>query len=244
MVRLNSEEKDKLREFVWRRLEEAGVARFPKPIRSRIPNFVGAERAAERIRSLPEYRSARVIFCNPDSPQAPVRWMALADGKIVVVATPRLRSGLLILDPERIPSHEYRRAATIRGAFRFGQPVEPWSIKVDLKVVGSVAVSRDGARLGKGHGYSDLEYAILREVGAIGPDTPVVTTVHDLQVLDFIPRSKHDVPVDVIATPTKVIRTPRQEKPSGIYWEEISEEILEEIPLLSRLKEFSTNRGG
>ncbi len=220
------------------------MARFPRPIRGRIPNFVGAEKAAERIRTLPEYRSARVIFCNPDSPQAPVRRMALADGKLVVMATPRLRSGLLLLDPEQIPARDYRKAATIRGAFRFGRPVEPWDIKVDLKVVGSVAVSRDGARLGKGHGYSDLEYAILREVGTIGPDTPVVTTVHDLQVLEYIPRSKHDVPVDVIATPTRLFRTPRQEKPTGIDWEKISDELLEEIPLLRRLKEFSADQQG
>ena len=68
--------------------------------------------------------------------------------------------------------------------------------------------------------------------------------VHDLQVLEYIPRAKHDVPVDVIATPTRLFRTPRQEKPTGIDWEKISDELLDEISLLRRLKEFSVDQQG
>jgi hypothetical protein len=52
----------------------------------------------------------------------------------------------------------------------------------DAIVCGSVAVTRDGRRCGKGEGYSDLEFAILRELGH--PPVPVATTVHDLQVVD------------------------------------------------------------
>ncbi|MDK2463644.1 MAG: 5-formyltetrahydrofolate cyclo-ligase [Candidatus Korarchaeota archaeon] len=237
LVRLSVDEKASLREWIWRILEERGVARFPRPIRGRIPNFEGAERAAENLRNLPEYREARVIFCNPDSPQAPVRRMALADGKVVVMATPRLRRGFLVLDPREIPPSELRRAATIRGAFRYGRPVDPWSVSVDMKVVGSVAVSPDGSRLGKGHGYSDLEFAILSEVGAVTQDTPVVTTVHDLQVVDRVLSSDHDVPVDVIVTPTRVIRAPKRKKPSRIEWELLSEGALRDMPILRDIRE-------
>jgi len=230
------EEKAALREWVWRTLEERGVAGFPRPIRGRIPNFRGAERAAENLRRLPEYLRAEVVFCNPDSPQAPVRRMALSDGKVVIMATPRLRRGLLLLDPRRIPPAEVRRAATIRGAFRFGRPVSPWEIRVDLKVVGSVAVSPEGWRLGKGHGYSDLEFAVLGEVGAVGEDTPVVTTVHDLQVLDRVPASDHDVPVDVIVTPTRVIRAPRRPKPLSVRWDLLPDEAFREMPILREIR--------
>ncbi len=232
LVRLSVDEKAALREWVWRILEERGVSKFPRPVRGRIPNFEGAERAAENLRKLPEYREARVIFCNPDSPQAPVRRMALADGKVVVMATPRLRRGFLVLDPKEIPASELWRAVTIKGAFRYGRPIDPWSVRVDLKVVGSVAVSPDGNRLGKGHGYSDLEFAILSEVGAVTQDTPVVTTVHDLQVVDQIPSSDHDVPVDVIVTPTRVIRAPKRPKSPRIEWNILPEDALREMPIL------------
>ena len=41
-----------------------------------------------------------------------------------------------------------------------------------------------GWRIGKGFGFSDLEYAMLASVGAISPEVPVVTIVHDSQVSD------------------------------------------------------------
>jgi len=70
-------------------------------------------------------------------------------------------------------------------------------------VCGSVTVTRDGRRCGKGEGYSDLEFAILRELGH--PPMPVATTVHDLQVVTSVPRDPTDQPLSVIATPTHAI---------------------------------------
>lgn len=187
-------------------MEERGIATFPRPVFHRIPNFVGAEKAAQNLRELPEYKMAKVIFCNPDSPQKPVREAALNDDKIVVMATPRLRKGFLLLDPNTIPQSNIPRVSTIRGAFKHGDSVEPSTVKVDLFVAGSVAVSLDGGRLGKGTGYSDQEYAILENSGGLNPETLVVTTVHDVQVVEKIPREEWDVSVDVLVTPTRVIR--------------------------------------
>jgi len=232
-------DKSALRQMVWQRLMRSGVARFPLPVYGRIPNFVGAEQAAKRLSGLKEYQEAQVVFCNPDSPQRPVREMALRDGKTLVMATPRLRRGLLVLEPGRIPKRSIQQASTIRGAFRFGRPVRPWEIQVDLKVVGSVAVAPDGARLGKGHGYSDLEYAILVECGALRPETPIITTVHDLQVLEAgsIPMTEHDVPVDIIVTPTRVIKTKtRFQRPRGVDWSLVTERMEQEMPILAELK--------
>src|SRR6266446_9648312 len=50
---------------------------------------------------------------------------------------------------------------------------------LDAIVCGSVAVTRDGRRCGKGEGYSDLEFAILRELGAKGPASPGVAEEQD-----------------------------------------------------------------
>lgn len=199
-------EKENVRRYVWNLLETEGAALFPKPIVGRIPNFVGAEKAAELLRTLPEYQKAKTIACNPDSPQRPVRGIALKDGKRVVMATPRLKKGFILLDPTTIPKNRLGEAATIRGAFKYGRPVDPSQLKVDLFIAGSVAVSLDGGRLGKGTGYSDQEYAILRSTGAITPNIPVVTTVHSLQVVEEIPRENWDVPVNIIITPTRIHR--------------------------------------
>lgn len=191
---------------VWRLMEEKGVASFPRPVFHRIPNFFGAEKAAQNLKELPEYKAAKVVFCNPDSPQRPVREMTLMDGKILVMATPKLRRGFLLLDPSVIPQNRVFKASTIRGAFKHGRLVEPSQVKVDFFVAGSVAVSLDGGRLGKGTGYSDQEYAILKDSGSLAPGIIVATTVHDVQIVEKIPREEWDVPVDVIVTPTRVIR--------------------------------------
>jgi hypothetical protein len=105
---------------------------------------------------------------------------------------------------------------------------------------GSVAVTRDGRRCGKGEGYSDLEFAILRELGH--PPVPVATTVHDLQVVDSVPRDPTDQPLSVIATPTHAIRIKRPSAaPTGIDWTRLSAEDLEEMPILAELRRMTTS---
>ena len=86
-------EKQRLREKIWREMQERGIAKFPLPCWGRIPNFQGAEKAAENLRKLEEWRNAKVIFVSPDSPQRKVRENALKDGKILVMASPRLKEG-------------------------------------------------------------------------------------------------------------------------------------------------------
>jgi 5-formyltetrahydrofolate cyclo-ligase len=190
------------------------------------------------LSELPEWKDARRIKCNPDAPQRAVRLAALRQGKTVVMAVPRLRTErcFLRLDPRRLRG-KLAQAATIKGASALGVPVSPSQIgRIDLIVAGSVAVNPTGARLGKGGGYSDLEFALARALGVVNDQTPVVTTVHELQVLDdVIPMTTHDVPLDIIATPERVIRTRRRRtKPAGIFWDELSEAQLAEMPALAK----------
>jgi 5-formyltetrahydrofolate cyclo-ligase len=99
-----------------------------------------------------------------------------------------------------------------------------------------VAVNRQGARVGKGGGYSDLEFALLTEEKKIGPQTPIVTTVHPLQIVDEdIPITDHDIPLDAIITPDETIETRSlYPRPKGIYWNMLTQEKIEEIPVLSK----------
>jgi 5-formyltetrahydrofolate cyclo-ligase len=222
-------------------MRQAGVARFPGAD-GRIPNFVGAEAAAEQLRGTREWQKAQRVKANPDSPQLPVRQRALEDGKTVFMAAPRLAAEkpFLALDPMLLPVPP-RRAASITGASRYGRPVEVADLQtVDLVISGCVAASSDGARLGKGGGFSDLEYALAWEAGLIGPSTVIATTVHDVQVLDpgRIPLTEHDFRLDLVVTPHELIRCRRAGRRAAatIRWNELTEEKIRSIPLLSRLR--------
>jgi 5-formyltetrahydrofolate cyclo-ligase len=171
--------KQAVRERVWALFERERAARFPGAT-GRIPNFAGAPAAAARLASLPAWRTARVVKSNPDAPQLPVRARALADGKLLYMAVPRLvdERPFILLDPARLEVPP-RRAASIAGSARAGQRIAVAELQpVDLVVCGGVAVNRQGARVGKGGGFSDLELALLVEAGLIGTDTVVATTVH------------------------------------------------------------------
>jgi 5-formyltetrahydrofolate cyclo-ligase len=222
---------------VWEALERDGVARFPGA-RGRIPNFAGAEEAAERLAQLPEWRRATALKSNPDAPQLPVRAQALAEGKRVYMAVPRLRAEkpFLLLDPERT-GRSPRQAASIKGAAAAGRPVGIEELEpLDLVVCGTVAVNRSGVRVGKGGGYSDLELGLLVDGGLVTGQTVVVTTVHPLQVLDEdLPETDHDFRVHRIVTPDTVITTGARRRPRGILWEHLDEEKIAAIPVLAGL---------
>lgn len=235
-------DKQALRERVWDDLEESGEARFPFPPHGRIPNFAGAERAADRLADCPEYREADVLKANPDAPQLPVRRAALAAGKTVYVARPRLRQRqcFLELDPARIDDTD--DAATVSSMDEYGDPVAPDDVApVDLVVSGSVAVTAEGDRVGKGEGYSDLEYAVLGSFDRVDGDVPVATAVHERQVVDDAPAPEaHDVPMDLVVTPERVLRTDTPHgRPAGVDWDRLDDERLEEIPVLGWLRERS-----
>jgi 5-formyltetrahydrofolate cyclo-ligase len=221
--------KQAVRERVWELLERERAARFPGA-RGRIPNFVGAERAAERMAVLSEWQEARVVKANPDAPQLPARRRALADGKRVYMAVPRLR--------EERPFVLLGRDATIKGAMRDGRPTAIDDLDhVDLIVCGTVAVNRDGVRVGKGGGYSDLEFALLVDVGLVDAGTLIVTTVHPLQVLDEeLPETEHDFRVDRVVTPDEVNETAVPKRPPGILWSHLDEEKIASIPALRRMR--------
>lgn len=223
------------RERVWAEMSAARVARFPGA-EGRIPNFVGAEKAAALLADTEAWRKAQTLKANPDMPQLPVRATALADGKVVVMAVPRLRTAdpFLLLDPDLLAVPP-RRAASISGADEHGRPVAVEHVpRLDLVVCGSVCVNRRGARIGKGGGFSDLEMALGVEAGWIGEHTTVVTTVHPVQVVDDdLPETDHDFRVDLVVTPDEVIQCPSAARPPGILWPHLDAEKIESIPALA-----------
>ena len=204
----------------------------------RIPNFKGAEAASERMFQSDVFQAAEIIKSNPDSPQRKLRHLALKANKTVYIAVPKLAQSkpFIELNPRKIDEKDYWLASSIKGSSEFGLPVAiEEMLPIDLILTGCVAVSRNGARLGKGGGYADLEYGLLREAKLVHEDTPVVTTVHDVQVLPSgsIEMLEHDTSIDMFSTPTRLIKCRRKfSRPPGIILDALEKKKIESIPVL------------
>jgi 5-formyltetrahydrofolate cyclo-ligase len=230
--------KEDVRNDVWRSMDHQGVSRFPGA-EGRIPNFAGAKMAAERLTRHHYWQDAEVIKVNPDSPQTHVRRLALESGKALVMAVPRLREEhpFRLLDPKKLSKDQIRESATIKGALKHGEVLDLEQVpKLDLVLTGAVAVNLKGARIGKGSGFSDLEYALLHETGKVDNDVPVCTTVHPIQILrENLLVTAHDIPVDLLATPRAVIEVEGEyPRDNGILWDHLQPPQIHEIPVLER----------
>jgi 5-formyltetrahydrofolate cyclo-ligase len=220
-------------------MDREGVSRFPGA-EGRIPNFAGAKLAAQKLADHRLWKRAQVVKVNPDSPQTHARRLALEDGKKLVMAVPRLRDQhpFRLLDPKRLTKAQVREAATIKGALRHGKVVAVEEIpEIDFVLCGSVAVNLSGARVGKGGGFSDLEYGVLIEEGKIDAHTHVATTLHPIQILrEHLMMTAHDLPVDLVATPRAVVEVDRvYDRPRGILWDHLQPPQIHEIPILERM---------
>ena len=240
--------KSVVRQRVWRDLVEAQIN--IGPAFDRIPNFVGADVAAKRLSELDAWKRARVVKCNPDPPQIPVRLRALYDGKLLFSPVPYLAKGFpyLRIDPEKLAAKgvDFETAATSQGFMAHGDPIEFEDMpKLDFCVVGCVAVTRLGGRTGKGAGFADLEQGVFRELGLVDASTPIATTVHSSQVVansDVVMES-HNSALNYIATELELIDTQTPyPQPQGVAWGAVRADQFADIPFLSALRESLENR--
>lgn len=209
----------------------------PPGAEGHIPSFVGADQAAENLTTLAEWKTAAVVKANPDTAQLSVRILALEQHKLVYMAVPAMASEqpFYRLDPANLTG-TVAEAATSQHAATSASTVSPEAMRsVDLVVCGTVAVNREGVRLGKGAGYSDIEVALLVDAGVVTDRTTIVTTVHPLQIVDYdLPEADHDFRVDFIITPDEMIPCPKVKRPRGLVWASLSREKIDTIPVLRR----------
>lgn len=232
-----SNEKQAIRKRVWAEMLEAGISINPY---GRIPPFVGQKEAADRLRELKEYERAKRIMVPPDQALYEVRVNVLRDQKELIMATPGIKDGFYKVD-RTVPSALWFKAISSYGVRGYGQklPTSYEAIgKVDLMVTGAVAVSKfDGARIGKGTGYFDLEYAILAEIGCVNKDTPIVTVADNVQLCDMLPSEPKDVSTDWIVTPTTIVKVSNPlERPTRVHWQGISAKWVRSMRPLLELK--------
>ena len=186
-------DKDEVRRYIWGLMVEEKIATFPLPPYGRIPNFSEAKKAAFFLRALPGYEKARCIFTGPDGVLKPLRDMVLSNQKILAYATPRMKEMKMIKPIGK------KINTNIQGLIKFGEELKE---KVDILVIGSVAVDEYGNRLGKGAGYGDKEIEFLRRKNLLEENSKIGTLVHSIQILPDLSSfsEPHDIPVDLILT--------------------------------------------
>uniref|UniRef100_A0A161M5R5 Methenyltetrahydrofolate synthase domain-containing protein n=2 Tax=Triatoma infestans TaxID=30076 RepID=A0A161M5R5_TRIIF len=238
-----------IRHATWSKLESSDLVLFPRPCKYRIPRFKGENEAVERLAQLDIFKNAKVVKVNLDKAHERLRLEVIQSGKELVAGTPGLREAVfLLLRPPAEPSKiAYKMAASRIGIHYLGTALDFSSdTKADLVIVGSVAVDKKGHRIGKGEGFSDLEYALLSKLGAIAPNAIIATLVHDVQVYEEFPEEmfkEHDVPVDVIVTPTQVIEVDKRLPKPTLYWKILSNRRVNDIPIIKHLLDKEQTSG-
>jgi len=199
-------EKNQIRKEIYDILFKRGLSKRPYGDYGKIPNFIGSEIAAENLSNTYEWKKSKTVFSSPDSAQIPVRFLALKEGKNLIMASPNLEKGYLFLKGEDLKGFE-KEASTKEEAFNFciNKSIKEFP-KVDLVVEGSVAVDKYGNRIGKGCGYGDTEIEFLLNNHLIDDNTPITTTIHPLQLINHVPMEKHDKKLNMIVTSSEIIK--------------------------------------
>ncbi|WP_431218495.1 5-formyltetrahydrofolate cyclo-ligase [Leifsonia xyli] len=82
-----------------------------------------------------------------------------------------------------------------------GELLGPIAINdVDLILVPAAAVDATGMRMGWGRGYFD------KTLGSMEKCPPVYAVLFDGELVDEVPRERHDQPVDGAVTPTRIVQ--------------------------------------
>lgn len=232
-----------LRALIREQLQRIAIpdSRWHLDVLQFVPDFAGSSAAKERLLTHPAVAAAAAVFVAPDNSLTELTEDLLSAGKRVLVPTYAMRRGMVLLDPDRIAPTDRAFASTLDGLERFGTALELPALRalgaVDVVVTGAIAFTTGGIHVGSGTAYLDLEWAILAELGLVGPDTPVLGLAHEMQVVDIPLEPKPlDVTVDAIATPDRLVDTPAtRNRPAGIAWPHLRPGQLDDIAYLRDL---------
>jgi 5-formyltetrahydrofolate cyclo-ligase len=235
-----------IRRSIWEDLKKVARpdSRFHLDFSEFIPDFEGSAAALQRLVGLDVYRQARAPFITPDNCLEGLRAHAIRDDKTVIMTTYGIRRGFVELQPEDVPAGLEDYAVLLDLIEQFGHTISLNELRqryhIDLLVTGASAVTTSGLRFGKGHGFFDLEWAMLYQIGVVDVDTPIVAFVHDVQVVELeLEASPFDSTCDLIVTPTRLLRIENPHKPvTGVIWERLEPGMLEKISSLIELKQL------
>ena len=240
-----------IRQQIWERLRPVAIpdSRFDLDFANVIPDFQGSEQAIDRLIAQPLYRRSRYAFVAPDNGLAELRRRMLDNGKTLVVSTYGIHRGFVLLEPSRIAREHTQFAGWLDGLEYFGSPISLEDIarrgRFDFMVTGASAVSVNGVRFGKGHGFFDLEWGMFTDIAVADEGTPVIAVVHDVQVVEEnLEPSETDILVDAVATPTRYLNIQRGPRPRGIKWDLLEPGQLTATPPLQELQRMQASAKG
>lgn len=156
-------------------------------------------RILERVMALPAFQRAQKVFC----------YFPLAHE---VNTTPLVEALLevhgIAYVPVTDPDERMLRVAEIaatdeltEGPFGILEPTSPTFVEpaaIDVWIVPGIAFDGRGQRIGHGGGYFDAFFA------EHPLDALKVALAYALQVVDEVPASDHDVPVDIVVTEDEI----------------------------------------
>ena len=245
-------DRDSVRALVWDRLRGIALpdSRFHLDLSMFIPDYPGSDQIPAALAGLPFYGGTSPVFVTPDNNLQALRASLLRAGRPLLTTTYGISRGFVYFPPGSVPDCSAEFASSLDGAERFGTHADINSLRslgqLDFLVTGASAVSMNGLRFGKGHGYFDLEWAMLRHLQMVGEETPVVACVHDVQCTEHdLPAQPNDSLVDWIVTPSRTVKVPRrQPKPLGINWDQLAPALVESMPPLRELRHSSYEEHG
>ena len=233
-----------IRQQIWSKLRAVAKpdTRFHLNFAEVIPDFAGSEAATDHLMTMPAYQASTFAFITPDNCLIDLRRRMIAAGKPFVMSTYGIYRGFLLIEPGMVPPGAELYAAWLDGMEHFARPISLAEIakrgRFDFMATGASAVSIDGVRFGKGHGFFDLEWGMFTDLGLVDETTPVVAVVHDCQVVqENLTPSETDILVDHIATPTELYTVGRRAKrPFGVKWPLLDPVQIENTPPLQELQ--------
>jgi len=233
-----------VRQKIWSGLKDVARpdTRFHMNFAEVIPDFEGSEQATDRLVELDAYKASKYAFITPDNCLVDLRRRMIEAGIPFVMSTYGIYRGFLLMEPGMVPKGAELYAAWLDGMEHFARPISLEEVaargRFDLMVTGASAVSVDGVRFGKGHGFFDLEWGMFTDLGMVDETTPVVAVVHDCQLVEEkLQPSETDILVDMIATPTRLhVVERRARRPKGVRWELLDPEQIANTPPLQELQ--------
>ncbi len=237
-------DKNKIRKAIWKKLIKVALpdSRFNFNFEEYIPDFLGSNYANELIYNQLEYKNANFIFVTPDNCLETLREQSIKDGKTLIISTYGIYRGFKKIYRDNVPFGQEKFASTLDGLEYYGEDISLSSINqsFDLLITGASAVSNNGVRFGKGHGFFDLEWGMFSDMNYVNEKTMVYAVIHEVQKVDFdLEPSETDILVDRIFTNNKMYVTNRVlKRPSGIYWDKLEKGMLDDTPPLQELKKI------
>lgn len=196
-------------------------------------------KAAQKLRGRTLYHESETVFATPANSLYQARINCLIDGKNLVMPGPSIREGFYLLPARSIPFKDLPAAVTYRGLAKKGQLLKIDAIaelSIGLLLTGSLAVDREGGRIGDGNGFFDLCCAILQELGALQQEWSVMTFIREDQIsTDLLPQDTWDIKIAGAITQTGIhVFNPPFQK-SRIFWDVLPTDRIKRINPLWKL---------